>query len=240
MIKAKISAALLILALLTGCLYPENRKTENSVPYRDQLQSVQSAIEDFQKATNGLLPIETKDADTPIYQKYVIDFKRLSPRYLQDVPATSFEGGGEYIYVLTDVEDTPTVKLIDVKMTQTLSELRLRLKVYQDEHTYPPYGKVVAKDLYTFNEKKLGLKEPATVISPVTGNSLPLLISSDGEIYVDYRSDFTSILQKVKNKPKAGEEIQDLFWKETPFVPAFSVKYTVNDKGEPTFLEKKK
>lgn len=93
MIKAKISVMLLTLILLTGCLYPENRKAENRVPYKEQLQSVQTAIEDFQKATNGLLPIETKEGDTPIYQKYVIDFKRLSPRYLHDVPSTSFEGG---------------------------------------------------------------------------------------------------------------------------------------------------
>lgn len=105
------------------------------------------------KATNGLLPIETKEADTPVYQKYVIDFKRLSPRYLHDVPSTSYEGGGEYIYVLTDVEKKPTVKLLDVKMTQTINELRLRIKMYQDEHTYPPYGKVVSANLYTLNEK---------------------------------------------------------------------------------------
>ncbi|MFS0656516.1 hypothetical protein [Bacillus sp. 179-C3.3 HS] len=239
MIKAKVSVMLLTLILLTGCLYPENRKVENRVPYEEQLQSVQAAIGDFQKATNGLLPIETKEADTPIYQKYVIDFKRLSPRYLHDVPSTSFEGGGEYIYVLTDVENNPTVKLIDVKMTQTISELRLRIKIYQDEHTYPPYGKVVSKDLYTLNEKKLGLKTPPVVTSPVTGNSLPLLISSNGEIYVDYRSDFTHILEKMKQKPKTGENIQDVYWRETPFVPAYSVPYTINKKGEPAFLQKK-
>ena len=28
-----------------------------------------------------------------------------------------------------------------------------------------------------------------------------------------------------------------MIWEETPFVPAFSVKYTVNDKQEPVFLE---
>lgn len=239
MIKAKASVILLTLILLAGCLYPENRKAENRVPYEEQLQSVQTAIEDFQKATNGLLPIETKEADTPIFQKYVIDFKRLSPRYLHDVPSTSFEGGGEYIYVLTDVEKKPTVKLLDVKMTQTISELRLRIKIYQDEHTYPPYGKVVSKDLYTLNEKKLGFKTPPAVTSPVTGNSLPLLISSNGQIYVDYRSDFAYILEKMKQKPKQGENIQDVYWQETPFVPAFSVPYTINKKGEPAFLEKK-
>lgn len=35
MIKAKVSVTLLALILLTGCLYPENRKTENRVPYEE-------------------------------------------------------------------------------------------------------------------------------------------------------------------------------------------------------------
>ena len=48
--------------------------------------------------------------------------------------------------------------------------------------------------------KKLGLKAPPTVTSPVTGESLPLLISSNGEIYVDYRSDFAQILKKYETK----------------------------------------
>ncbi|MDI6562928.1 hypothetical protein QL731_20155, partial [Bacillus altitudinis] len=60
--------------------------------------------------------------------------------------------------------------------------LRLRIKIYQDEQTYPKYGKVVSKDLFKLNEKKLGLKAPPTVTRPVTGESLPLLITSNGEI----------------------------------------------------------
>lgn len=68
---------------------------------------------------------------------------------------------------------------------------------------------------------------------------LPLLISSNGDIYVDYRSDFAHILKNTKQKLKPGENIQDVYWQETPFVPAFSVPYTINKKGEPAFLEKK-
>lgn len=43
--------------------------------------------------------------------------------------------------------------------------------------------------------------------------------------------------KKSKKTFKPGSEIQDMIWQETPFVPAFSVKYTVNDKQEPVFLE---
>ncbi len=45
------------------------------------------------------------------------------------------------------------------------------------------------------------------------------------------------VSKKAKKTFKPGTEIQDIIWEETPFVPTFSVKYTVNDKQEPVFLE---
>ncbi|WFA03494.1 MULTISPECIES: hypothetical protein [Bacillus] len=231
---------LLTAILLSGCLYPEQKRAKNNVPYQHQLNEVQAAVDEFRKATGGLLPIKTKDMSIPIYQKYPIDFNRLSPRYLEEPPGTSYENGGEYVYVLVDVEKNPTVKLIDVKMSEAVKELKLRIEMYKDQHRYPPYEKVVAKNLFTLDYQKLGLKEPPSVTSPVTGDSLPLLVDQKGDIQVDYRMDLAKLLKKSKKALKPGDEIQDVMWKETPFVPAFSVKYSVNDKQEPVFLEQPK
>ncbi|MCY8564602.1 hypothetical protein [Bacillus sonorensis] len=222
---------------LSGCLYPEERKAQHSAPYEQQLKEVQAAVNEFRKATGGLLPIKTKDMSVPIYQKYPIDFNRLSPRYLAEPPGTSYENGGEYLYVLVDVENKPTVKLIDVKMSEAIRELKLRVEMYKDQHRYPPYQKVVSKNLFMLDYKKLGLKDAPAVASPLTGTSLPLLVDQKGEIQVDYRVDLAKLIKKSEKTVKPGEEIQDLIWKETPFVPAFSVKYTVNDKQEPVFLQ---
>lgn len=67
---------ILVLLTLTGCMYPEEKLVQNQVPYKDQLDSVQSAVNQYKEANGGLLPIKTKDAETPIYQKYPIDFKK--------------------------------------------------------------------------------------------------------------------------------------------------------------------
>lgn len=222
--------------LLSGCLYPEERKAQNSVPYEQQLSEVQAAVDEFRKATGGLLPIKTRDMSVPIYQKYPIDFNRLSPRYLAEPPGTSYENGGEYLYVLVDVEHNPTVKLIDVKMSEAIRDLKLRVDMYKEQHRYPPYQKVVAEHLFMLDYKKLGLKDAPSVTSPLTGTTLPLLVDQNGDIQVDYRVDLAKLIEKSGKTVKPGEEIQDLLWKETPFVPAFSVKYTVNDKNEPVFL----
>src|SRR5690554_5013672 len=102
---------LLVIAVLSGCMYPEENLAQNQIPYEEQVSSVQNAVLKFQEDNNGILPIKTKDAETPIYQKYLIDFNRIVPRYLPEVPGNAFEAGGIFQYVLIDVETDPTVKL---------------------------------------------------------------------------------------------------------------------------------
>ncbi|MEK4378387.1 MULTISPECIES: hypothetical protein [unclassified Bacillus (in: firmicutes)] len=236
----KLKCAMIFVAVifLSGCLYPHERKSSvQATPYQDQLKLVQSAVDEFQKANGGLLPIQTKDMSTPLYQKYPIDFNRLAPRYMAEPPSTAYESGGDYQYVLVDVENNPTVKLIDVKMAEKIRDIKLRVQMYRQEHKYPPYQDVLARDLFTLDGKKLGEADSLSVTSPISGNSLPLMIDGDGEIYADYRTELVSCLKKSKKTFKPGTEIQGIIWEETPFVPAFSVKYTVNDKQEPVFLE---
>ncbi|WP_429668612.1 hypothetical protein [Bacillus gobiensis] len=232
----KILCLISVILLLSGCLYPEEKKIQQTVPKNDQLSGVQEAVNEFKKENGGLLPIKTSGTDTPLYQKYVIDFDRLSPRYLTEPPGTSFENGGEYLYVLTDVENKPTVKLIDLKISEEIRKLKLLLQMYKDRHKYPPFHKQMAGGLFALNYEKLGLKQPPEVTSPVTGNSLPLLIDGHGEIVVDYRSDLSFLLDHRNESYPKGAPIQDIYWKETPFVPAFSPGYTLNEKGEPEFI----
>ncbi len=151
-LKMAVITAMAVL-LLSGCLYPEAEKTENKVSYKHQLQQVQAAVDEFKKANGGLLPIQTKDMKTPLYQKYPIDFKRLAPRYIEEPPASAYESGGMYQYVLVDVENKPTVKLVDLQMAEAIRDMKLRVKMYQEKHTYPPYEDAVSKGLFTLNKK---------------------------------------------------------------------------------------
>ena len=68
---------LMLLVILTGCMYPQSQKVENSIPNDVQLQMVQTAVEQYRQDTEGLLPIKNQEADVPYYQKYPIDFQKL-------------------------------------------------------------------------------------------------------------------------------------------------------------------
>lgn len=82
---------LLIILVLTGCMYPNERRLENQVPHMDQLELIQKAVLTYKEKT-GVLPIKTKEADTPLYEKYVVDFQQLiNLQLLSSLPGHSFE-----------------------------------------------------------------------------------------------------------------------------------------------------
>lgn len=223
-------------SMLSGCLYPKEKLVQNTVPYDGQLQMVQSAVDTYKEQNGGLLPIKTRDEDTPIYQKYPIDFQKITPNLLPEPPGNAYESGGVYQYVLVDVETNPTVKLIDIRMSEQLQEFTLRMKMYRDEHQYPPFKKMIADGVYEIDFKKMGYKEVPQVTSPYSGKSLPFVIDENGEIFIDYRIDLYEALQKYGDEVEEGDDIRYLLMKESPFVPAYSLPYTVKN-GEPIFFE---
>lgn len=72
----QILAWLLPCLVLAGCLYPEENRTQRQVPVQQWIEEVQRAVDAYQKETQ-VLPILSKEAETPIYAKYPIDFKKL-------------------------------------------------------------------------------------------------------------------------------------------------------------------
>ncbi|WP_408006534.1 hypothetical protein ACJROX_17760 [Pseudalkalibacillus sp. A8] len=226
----------LLITLLSGCLYPEERLAQNRVPYEDQLKSVQNAVIEYRKAT-GVLPIENRDQDTPIYVKYPINFGKLVPRYMSEPPGNSYENGGVYQYVLWDVEKDPKVKLVDLETVELVKDYKTKLRLYIQKHKYPPYDKVLANERYTLKHEELGYKKQPTVKSPFTGNHLPFIVDNKNNIYIDYSMDLYQALEKKDHNYKKGDDIRDILVEDSPFVPAFSVPYTVED-NEPVFLLK--
>lgn len=69
---------------------------------------VQEAVDTYQERTDGLLPIKTKDQETPVFQKYPIEFSKLKEmNIIGELPGTSFENGGHYQYVIIHPETDP-------------------------------------------------------------------------------------------------------------------------------------
>lgn len=226
---------ILVLLTLTGCMYPDEKLVQNQMPYKDQLDSVQSAVDQYQEASGGLLPIKTRDAETPIYQKYPIEFKKIVPKYIAEPPGNAFENGGLFQYVIVDAETDPTVKLLDLRIAETIREIKMRIKATG----YPPYKEKIAEGVYTLDFKKIGYKEEPVAVSPFTNQNLHFIISTDGEVYVDYRSDLYKAIKSSKKELKEGEDIRHILVEDSMFVPAYSLPYTVDKKtDEPVFLSK--
>lgn len=232
----KLTFFLFILLFLTGCLYPQNEHAQNRIPHEDQLEMMQSAIERYSETTNGLMPIKTSAAGTPLYEKHLIDFGALmEKRALSTIPGNAFENGGSYQYVIMTPEDNPRVKLIDLRTAEVLRKVNVKLDIYRSKKTYPPFGKEVEKGIFYIDYKKIGFKNDQYVVSPFSQENLPLLMDIEGKLYIDYRIDLKRALEEYKHDFVEGDDIRSMLADNAPFVPAYSLPYTIS-KGDPVFL----
>lgn len=226
-----LSVLLLSIFVLAGCMFPEDQKAINQVPDEIQLQTVQKAVDEYKQDT-GVLPIQNRDEQTDIFIKYPIDFSKLVPQYLANAPGNSYEKGGIFQYIIWDPEENPTVKLVDLRSVETIRNLKIRFLATK----YPTYKERVADFIYSIDYKKIGYDSEVSVPSPYTNNNLPLVASSEGEIYVDYSIDLNLFIKENNLTPTKGEDIRMLLVEAYPVVPAYSLPYTVDENNEPVFM----
>ncbi|MFY0543048.1 hypothetical protein [Brevibacillus sp. H7] len=220
--------------MLGGCLYPDERRMENQVPSSFYLEATQKAVEQYQKDT-GVLPIVTKELDTPIFEKYEIDFRLMMPKYLPDAPGNSFEKGGLYKYVLIDVETKPTVKLIHLGVVSKVADVQQAVDRYRQYRGKLPVEKELGNGYYSIAFGKIGLKE-TQVPSMISNQLLPLVMNEKGEVAVDYAADIATVLRNSKVKVPNDTDPRYVMARESMFVPAKSFPYEMVN-GEPKLLK---
>lgn len=232
-----VGVLLLISFFLSGCLYPKDELTKNKIPYPDQLDMVQAAVERYSELTDGLMPIKTSESDTPIFEKHLIDFNALKQKsVLSSIPGNAFENGGIYQYTIITPDDNPRVKLIDLQTAEVLRKVNIKLDRYRSKKIYPPYGKEVEKGIFYIDYNKIGFKNEQYVTSPFSKENLPIVMDVEGKLYIDYRIDLQRVLGEENPKVEAGDDIRYILTENSPFVPAYSLPYTVSADGEPIFL----
>jgi len=232
-----IFVCMFTMIILSGCLFPQDELSKNKVPNEAQLDMVQTAVEQYKEETDGLVPIKTKENDVDQYQKYVIDFSLLKERQLlSEIPGTAYENGGVYQYTMVTPEDDPRVKLIDLRISQKVQELNRKIDIYRSKNMYPPFGKQVGPGVYQINYKKLGYQEEPYIVSPFSNENLPLVFSEEGEVFVDYRIDLRKALEEYDHDFQEGDDIRPILDEHFPFVPVYSLPYTVEN-GDPIFLD---
>jgi hypothetical protein len=233
-----LAAAFFMSVVLTGCLYPDERLEKNQVPNDHQLQSVQLAVDNYKEANRGQLPIETRNSDTPIFQKYPIDFKKLKQYgFIGSTPGNAFQEGGDYQYVIIHPDENPTVKVLDLRLTEHIRSINTQLQLYRSKHIYPPFGEEIAYGVYEIDFEELGFDEPQYVVSPYTMEHLPIVIDAKGELNIDYRKDLYKLMKENEHSYQEGDDIRYFLTDNYPIVPAYSLPYTLQD-GEPVFNTK--
>ncbi|QFT89412.1 hypothetical protein FIU87_12205 [Bacillus sp. THAF10] len=227
-------------SVLSGCLYPQERLSQNQVPYLDQLEAVQTSVDQYQEANGGILPIKDRDMSTPIFQKYPIDFNKLTPRFMQEAPGTAYESGGVYLYVLVNVEEDPKVKLIDLRMAEKVRDINIRIDMYKRANNgFAPVKEVINDQAFKIDWDKLGYKSEPTTESPISGKNLPFILNNKGEVQVDYSIDLYQYLEEHEHSYQPGEDIRSIIVENSVFVPAFSLPYTIDENNEPIIMDKK-
>lgn len=229
-----LTISLLTASVLGGCMFPDSERV-NNIPYEDQLQSVQSAVDAYQENT-GVLPIKTKPANTPLMERYPVEFGRLVPGYMADPPSNSFEGGGLFQYVLVDVETDPTIKLIDLRVTERLQQLQTKINAFRAKEGKFPFDGSLGKNQFTIDYEKVFVSEEPYIPSPYSDKELPIYVDGSGQLFVDYREDMKQVLENTDESLNPGDDLRYLLYEDSPFAPAYSQGYSIDEQGEVIFL----
>jgi hypothetical protein len=225
-----IAWLVLCMLMFSGCAYPRAQMLQNAAPPVQQIKMVQDAVNQYQKDT-GVLPIVTKDADTPEFERYPVDFTRIMPKYIPYIPGAAFEAGGNYMFVLLNAETKPEVRLIDLTVSQGVQSMQEKVSRYFDKKKAFPFGKKIADGYYFIDFDKLHMGEE-TVLSHFSEQPLSYIISESGQVGVDYSFDLAMALKNAPKKPKAGEDIRYVLAAASPLAPVKSFPYVLVN-GEP-------
>lgn len=227
--KTLLSIIFLIVILQYGCMYPQSEKMKNAPPHEDQIKTVQQGIDKYQKDQGGMLPIHERDNDTQDYLQHPIDFNKMLPKYLNEIPQNSYEKGGYYQYIIMDVDEDPTVYVADLRISEVLKDLRIKLTASDQPLSL---GKKVGANLYEIDYEAYGIDEPPMVDSPYSDEKLPVYMNGGNDFIVDYRIDLNKMYTPDELKQYKGEKINHLLYKELPILPIHSPDYTVDKTGE--------
>lgn len=224
--KAAAAVMVVLLAVsLTGCLYPDEKKNENRVSYRESVKRIQSALDDFQK-DQGILPMINADEDTPKYEKFRINLDQLQKGgYIDEIPATAFEKGGSAYFLIQNEETDPTVKVMDLITVQKVNDVQRAVNQYKSAHGGKlPAGEELYPGIYLVdpalaNTKSIVLK------SVYSGQDMNFMMDEAGVVYVDYAFDIMQLIDKEGLKPSKEEDLREELVKSSDYVPVKSLAY---------------
>lgn len=217
----------IITVMLTGCLYSSKQGQEPQVSYRESVDRIQKAIEQFQDE-QSILPIITAGEETPRYEKFRIDLDKLSKMgYIDEIPATAFEKGGSAYFLLLDEEVDPTVKVMDLMTVQKVNDVQRQVNSYRNANDgeLPIQGHIETyPGLFTVDLKK-AKAESYALQSIFSGQEQSYLVDHVGRVYVDYAFDIMQAIEKSGVSASDYVDLRALLVEQSYFVPVKSLPY---------------
>ncbi|MBB3109274.1 hypothetical protein FHS18_001326 [Paenibacillus phyllosphaerae] len=233
--RSVLSAMLtaVMLTVLSGCLYPDDELEQSQIPAKDAILSVQSVIDQYQKDT-GLLPIVNSEPETPVYEKYQVDFGKLVRlKYVSDIPSAAFEKGGSYYFLIINEETDPTIKLMNLVLYQKVNDIQRAVQAYATANNgVLPKGDERYPGFYQIDYGKLK-KSELKVQSVYSGQTLQTMMDDKGNVYIDYAVDLMQAAQKAGlDQIPEKQDLRPYLVDTSDFVPVKSTVYYLVQ-GEP-------
>jgi hypothetical protein len=244
MVKVKKRSIRLVVLLgclatfLTGCLYPDEMKSDSQASIRESILLVQNAVDTYKQRT-GVLPIKNFDHNTPLYEKYVLDMRKLKEgQYITQLPGVAYENGGNFIFVLVNPDVKPEVRLIDLLTYQQTGDIQKQVDTFKASNQgLLPLGAEVAPHFYQLDFGKLGMKQ-AQAESRYSRQYLSFAIHESGQVLIDYSPDIMKFItdKGLSSTLDSSTDLRTILVKEAPFVPAKSFPYYWKS-GQPVLSE---
>ncbi|NME96872.1 hypothetical protein [Aneurinibacillus aneurinilyticus] len=219
--------------MLSGCAYPREQMIQNTAPPVQQIKMVQDAVDQFQKET-GVLPIMTRNANTPEFERYPVDFSKIVPKYIPYIPGAAFEAGGNYMFVLLDAETKPEVRLIDLTVSQGVQTMQEKVSRYFADKKEFPFGQKVTDGYYLIDFNKLRMGEE-TILSHFSEQPMPYIMNEYGQVGVDYAMDLAMALRNAPQTQSQHQDIRRVLTNVSPLAPVKSFPYHLID-GKPKLM----
>jgi hypothetical protein len=237
MTRWSVIVLLLVMTItLTGCLYPDERLEQNRISTGEYIILVQNAVETYKQRT-GVLPIKNSSSETPIYEKYLVDFKKLLERnILSRIPADAYEEGGSNYYVIVDPDGDMRVKLMDLVTAGTVSDLQRLSDSYVARGNNPPLGEMIKPSFYHLDFERLG-KKREQIRSVYSDMYVSFIIHESGRIAVDYAPEIMKALtNKAILSPDPKVDLRTYLVEQSHYIPVNSYPYYWKD-NEPVISE---
>lgn len=218
-----------ISVLLSGCLYPQSDSSKADIVSKEAIRNVQGAIDQYLQE-KSILPIHNSDASVDRYEKFRINFEVLKKEgYIEMLPRSSFEGGGNYYFLILNEDTDPIVKAQNIYLTQKIIDLQRTVDDYVSKHQKLPKGEPLYEGFYALDYGALNMSTPK-LHSVYSGSIVQLMISESGIVYIDYASD---IYQAKLAHPEL-ELPEDYDWRNililnSDYVPVKSTAYKMVD-----------